>query len=263
MTTVLKALLLPPASLLLLVLAGLWASRRHPGVGRRVAIAAAVLLYLLATPIVSTLCLSTLQPAYVDPRTHPDIQAIVVLAGGTTGQAPEYGADSATHLTLARVRYAAHLHRLTGKPIMVSGGSRGYSSSEARQMFAILTDEFNVPVRWIEEDSLDTYTNAGESYRTLAPLGITRIYLVTHAWHIPRARLAFEHAGFSVAPAPTGFNQFDLADLAFGDFLPRASALLSSYYFCYEILGYAMYALRIRFASAPGGAHNEGSHQMG
>ena len=263
MISALKSLVLPPASLLLLLLAGLWAGRRHPRLGRCVALGTAALLYVLSTPVVSALALRMLEPAYVDPRIHTEIQAIVVLAGGTIGAAPEYATDSVTHLTLARVRYAAHLQRQTGKPILVSGGSLGEGLSEARQMHSILTAELNVPVRWLEERSVDTYTNALESYRILGPLGITRIHLVTHAWHVPRARLAFEHAGFRVTAAPTGFTQFDPADLAIGDFLPRASALLNSYYFCHEVLGYAMYVLRIRFTSAPGGARNEGSHQVG
>ena len=50
-----------------------------------------------------------------------------------------------------------------------------------------------------------------------------QIYLVTHAWHMPRAQLAFEHAGFSVIPAPTGYTtRFELTVL---DFLPDADAL--------------------------------------
>jgi uncharacterized SAM-binding protein YcdF (DUF218 family) len=122
----------------------------------------------------------------------------------------------------------------------------GETAPEAEQMRAILSDEMRVPVRWVEPHSRDTFSNASESYRILAPLGIRTIYLVSHAWHMPRARLAFEHAGFEVIAAPTGFSSFDAGELGIHDFLPRASALLSSYYFCHEVLGYLAYWVRAR-----------------
>jgi uncharacterized SAM-binding protein YcdF (DUF218 family) len=104
-----------------------------------------------------------------------------------------------------------------------------------------------VPVRWTEEHSRNTFENALESRRILAPLGIKSIYLVTHAWHLPRARLAFEHAGFEVIPAATEFNLLDPAALGVRDFVPHAGALVKSYYFFHEVLGYAAYSWRTRF----------------
>ena len=111
-------------------------------------------------------------------------------------------------------------------------------------MRALLEDEFKVPVRWVEDRSRDTFDNARESRRILAPLNIRSVYLVTHAWHMPRARLAFEHAGFEVVPAPTHFYRVEKITLQ--DFVPRASALLNSYYFFHEVIGYAWYAIRSR-----------------
>jgi uncharacterized SAM-binding protein YcdF (DUF218 family) len=131
----------------------------------------------------------------------------------------------------------------------VSGGVvRGPTSPEAEQMRGILVDEFGVTVEWLETASRDTFTNATESARILAPHGIRTIYLVTHAWHIPRARFAFEAAGFEVIAAPTGFPGVARDNSFKGlDFLPRASALLNSYYFCHEVLGYVAYWLRARW----------------
>jgi len=252
-----KAIILPPASLFFLAFAGLWLRRRHTRAGTIIVAASLGLLYVLSTPLVSSLALASLESPYVDPWATQDAQAIVILGGGTMGPAPEYGADSVNPLTLTRVRYGARLQRLTGKPLLLSGGSTKKTSAEAAQMKALLVDEMNVPVRWTEERSRDTYTNALESYRILGPQGLTRIYLVTHAWHMPRARLAFEHAGFTVIAAPTSFTSLKITEVGIVDLLPRASALLNSYYFCHEVLGYAVYALRIRFSSRPGGGGNE------
>lgn len=243
--SVLKAILLPPGSLLLLGCLGLWICRRRSRLGKALIAAAFALLYLLSMPLFAGWALGLLSPAYVDPRTQGGVQAIVILGGGTYGFAPEFGTDMVSRLTLMRVRYGARLHALTGRPILVSGGSiSDETMPEAEQMRALLVDEFKTPVSWIEDRSRDTFTNALESRRVLEPLGIHTIYLVTHAWHVPRARLAFEHAGFAVVPAPTAFAQVE--DIRLSDFLPRASALLNSYYFLHELVGYCWYWLRMR-----------------
>jgi uncharacterized SAM-binding protein YcdF (DUF218 family) len=76
----------------------------------------------------------------------------------------------------------------------------------------------------------------------LKPAGVERIYLVTQAWHMPRARRAFENAGFAVIPAPTGYaTRFELTVL---DFLPNVEALNDSSLFFHEILGIAWYYVR-------------------
>ena len=246
MLTLVKALVLPPGSLLLLGIAGLALRRRFPRLGYGLATAALGLSYALCTPLVGDVSLSLLEPPYANPLDRPEGGAIVVLGGGTFGWAPEYSADVASPLTLVRLRYAAKLQRASGKPLLLSGGSvRGDTPPEALQMRAVL-NEMQVPVHWTEERSVDTFTNALESYRMLAPAGITTVYLVTHAWHMPRARLAFEHAGFTVIPAPTGFRGGELSGIGVHDLLPRASALLNSYYFCHEVLGYLVYRIRMR-----------------
>jgi uncharacterized SAM-binding protein YcdF (DUF218 family) len=243
-----KALILPPASLLLLGLVGLTLRRRSPRWSYGLVSVSLVLLYLLATPILSDFCLSLLEAPYVDPLNHR-AQAIVALGGGTSRRAPEYGTDVVNPVTLVRLRYAAHLQRMSGKPLLVSGGSvRGDTRPESHQMRDVLVAEMNVPVHWTEERSVDTFTNALESYRILAPLGVTRVYLVTHAWHMPRARLAFEHAGFTVVPAPTAFTRPEASTPPrLRDLVPRASALANSYYFWHEVLGYVVYRARVRF----------------
>ena len=243
--SVFKALMLPPGCLLLLGLVGLWLARKRFRLGASLTAVALGFLYILSTGLFGGWALGLLSPAYVDPRTRTDAQAIVVLAGGTYGYAPEYEGDMVSRLTLMRARYAARLHTLTGRPILVSGGSLADDvSAEAIQMQALLVDEFKVPVRWVESRSRNTFENALGSRQILAPLDIKTIYLVTHAWHLPRARLAFEHAGFVVVAAPTGFAT--AAGFGYRDFLPQPSGWVSSYYFFHEIIGYVWYWIRTR-----------------
>jgi uncharacterized SAM-binding protein YcdF (DUF218 family) len=110
-------------------------------------------------------------------------------------------------------------------------------------MKRVLEEEFGVPVQWTEKASRNTLENARLSYRMLAPSNVRTIYLVTDAWHMPRARLAFEQSGFTVIPAGTGYST--RARLTLLDFLPKASALLDSSRFFHEIIGIGWYHLRI------------------
>ena len=165
-----------------------------------------------------------------------------MLGGGIYFFAPEYSSDTVSEPSLVRLRYAAKLQRETGKPILVtSGAPQGSDLPEAQQMKSVLEQEFKVPVRWTEDDSNNTLENARYSYRLLRQAGIKRIYLVTHAWHMPRSVEAFESAGFEVIPAPTAFTTRYKTSLL--DFLPGANALLGSSIFMHELIGMLWYRI--------------------
>jgi uncharacterized SAM-binding protein YcdF (DUF218 family) len=234
--------LLPPVSPLLLVLAGLWLLRTNRRAGCWLIAGATGALLLLATPIVGLTLNSSVEAPYADPLLE-QADAIVVLGGGSSPAAPEYGGDTVNGTSLERLRYAATLQRRSGKPLLVSGGNpRGNATSEADQMQAILQNEWHVPVKWSETTSGNTLENARNSYAILQRADIRRIYLVTHAWHMPRARQAFEQAGFVVIPAATQFTTRTGSHLA--DFLPGIDGLALSTRVAYEILGSIWYRLR-------------------
>ncbi|MGQ0749831.1 MAG: YdcF family protein [Betaproteobacteria bacterium] len=241
------AALLPPGSLIILLLCGLALARRHRVLGRSLIAFGLVALYALSTQYVADGLLRTLEPAPLDPATDTAGQAIVVLGAGTYFNAPEYGGATSGPNALVRLRYAAHLQRKTGKPLLVSGGSPERAGvGEALHMREILQREFQVPVKWVEDQSHTTLENARLSHAMLSAHGIGTVYVVTQAWHMPRARLAFEHAGFAVIPAATDYaTRFRLTAL---DFLPAARALRDSSLYFHEIIGIAWY--RLQFALA-------------
>lgn len=209
----LSALLLPPAGPILLAFVGLWLagseSRRWRTAGRWLAGLSLVGLLVLAIPATGSFFLRQIE-------THPpaaqqalkDIDAIVVLGGGSYYGAPEYGADSVSHATLERIRYAAHLARTTGRPILVTGGAPHAGRPEALSMKQVLEQEFKIPVRWMEDQSRDTKENAQYSAAMLRRDGMTRIALVSHAWHLPRAIPLFEREDLHVLAAPTAFSTY-------------------------------------------------------
>jgi uncharacterized SAM-binding protein YcdF (DUF218 family) len=243
-TNLVSAFLLPPLNLLLIAVLGLWLWHKRPLIARTLLTISIGLLWLLSTPFIADNLLQGLEgQPFVNDTSKPQADAIVVLGGGTYFHAPEFGGDTVSDASLQRLRYAARLYRETGKPILVTGGTPlGNDLSEAAQMKKVLEQEFNVPVRWAEGASNNTLENARLSREILNKEGITRIYLVTHAWHMPRAVQVFQAAGFQVFPAPTAYTTRYQTDLL--SFIPSATALRDSRIFMHEMIGLLWYRLK-------------------
>jgi uncharacterized SAM-binding protein YcdF (DUF218 family) len=242
---ILVAFLLPPGNaLLLLSLAGLFRHRRW---AFGLAMLGALLLLLQSLPLVSGALMASLEA-----RAGPAIQgkdgsqAIVVLSGGLSTDAPEYGGDTAGARTLLRLRYGALLAHRYELPVLVTGGRPDNATrTEAAVMADILAKEFAVKVRWQETQSRTTAENAALSAAILRAAGIRRVVLVTQAFHMPRAARLFRDAGIEVVPAPTNFTSTGRTPLAPSDFLPGVGALQNSYYALHEWLGMAWLALTV------------------
>ncbi|MBT9522479.1 MAG: YdcF family protein [Dechloromonas sp.] len=240
-----STLLLPPGNgLALLCVAGVFRRRRW---AFGLAVTATVLSIAQCLPAVAGLLIASLenQSAAIAPNApKPEAGAIVILGSGLATDATEYGGDTANDRTLIRTRYGATLARRYDLPVLVTGGKLVESdTAEAEIMTHILHEEFAVEARWQEAGSMDTAGNAALSAPILKAAGIQRIVLVTHAFHMPRAKLLFERAGLEVIPAPTAFFSHQSFDWLLSDFLPQAKSLHTSYYALHEWLGLAWIAL--------------------
>jgi uncharacterized SAM-binding protein YcdF (DUF218 family) len=243
-TNAITAWLLPPGLLVLLMAWGLLRMGKHPRSGKTMVTLAVLSLWALSMPWMGRTLMGMLESVTDDPVRAAPAQAIVVLGGGKYPAPPEFGGtDTVGAASLVRLRYAAYLYRATGKPLLVSGGSpEGGKISEAYAMKSVLENEFKVPVTWTENASANTHENARASFAVLKAQGITRIYLVTHAWHMPRSQRSFVEAGFTVVPAPTAFTtSFGFTVL---DCLPNAGSLRQSSQFFHELIGLAWYRLK-------------------
>lgn len=228
-------MILPPFGTFWLLLLAFWLRRRWKALGSGL-IAVAIIGQLLGSLAgLHILAGGTLggPPAYPAPP-YPAADAIVVLGGGRYFNTLEYGGDTAGPSTLERVRYAAKLHRETGKPVLVSGGRPGDrgTRSEADIMANILTDELAVPVRWREDRSENTAENARFSSALLAADGIESIYLVSHSAHIERAAAMFEREGLSVVPMATGYIEPE--QLTALSWVPSFHGMALTRYWLYE-----------------------------
>lgn len=240
-------LALPPVLPLLPIALGLALLNRHPRVGRALAWAGVTLNLLLIVPAsVGWLLAQVEDPAALAVESMADAEAIVILGAGRREYAPELGGETVNRLALERLRYGARLARLSGLPVLVSGGGGANEVPEAVLMQATLEQDFGVPVRWAEKRSLDTRGNARHCAAILDAAGVRRILLVTHAAHMPRARAEFEAAGLIVHAAPTGWLGV-YADKVPANFLlgelPSQNSAYAGWFAWHETLGQLAYRI--------------------
>lgn len=124
---------------------------------------------------------------------------------------------------------------ITGKPILVTGGAPFGGRPEADAMAEALKQDFHAKTIWVEDRSNDTAENAIYSAKILKQRGITKIALVSQAWHLPRAIKLFEQQDLAITPAPTGYVTEEGEAIA--QCLPKASALNNSSMALKEYLG--------------------------
>jgi uncharacterized SAM-binding protein YcdF (DUF218 family) len=226
----LKDLILPPASLLLLALAGVLLLRRAPRLGRALILAAIASIWLLSTPLVAdqiTVWTEHYPPLNLDQPSGA--QAIVILGGGGQRElAPEYGGPEAEPYLLERLAYGAYVAQHTGLPVLVTG-----FRDEAPAMRDSLRRHFGIQARWVDDQSYDTFENANNSVRLLKAAGIDRTILVTRATHLWRSVHEFEAAGIQVVPAPSG--SFAVRDRNPFRYIPDTQALTRSHDAIYEV----------------------------
>lgn len=191
----------------------------------------AVWLSVHALPQVSPITPSTLQ--------QHQVQAIVVLGGGVDNHAPEYNAANLSSASMARLLYGLYLAQATQLPMAFTGG-QGWGGQHAQAPEAQVADavlaRLQAPaLRWQENQSRDTRENALMTAALLKADGISRIALVTHAWHMPRSVRHFEAVGLTVLPAPMGYIQTSATPVL--QWLPSADSLRESSWVIKEWLG--------------------------
>lgn len=249
---VLRALLFPPAPLILIALAGaMLLARRRIAAGWTLTITALVGLWALSTAIVGDAMIDVLTrppPALssteIKHLQHAPKTAIVVLGAGRRVLAPEYGVAELSALGNERLRYGLWLARRTGLPVAFSGGV-GHGAEpgqpEAEVARQVAERDHGQRLRWIDAVSRDTRENALRSVTMLRADGIERIVLVTHDFHMRRALAAFERAllragaRIELVAAPMGLPVPGPSN--WGDWMPSAEGLARCRFALHEWIG--------------------------
>ncbi len=247
----LSALVQPPASLLLLILLGLWLMRRRPRLGGGLIVLSTAGLWLMCCVATAHWlqdavlrpppALSTVQVRALMRGPGQTPTAVVVLGAGRHRLAAEYGTSSLTQQAMVRLRYGVWLARRTGQPLAYAGGvgwAQTGERSEAETAAQIVQDDYGTSLRWTESRSRDTRENADLMVPMLDSAGIKRIVLVTHASHMPRAMRAFRDAagkGMVIVPAPVAAVTRDEQPLL--DWMPSQQGFVLVYSALHEVLG--------------------------
>ena len=247
-----QKLFLPPGMNMALMLAGLILIRRFYVTGKIFIILGFISLIIFSLPITAqglNLILEQNEVLTPDKLKKTKAGAIIVLGAGRYSNALEYpDTDSISKNALERLRYGVYLHKKSNIPLLVTGGNpHGELISEASIMQKALNDIFQLKAKWIEPKSSNTWNNARYSFELLKKHNIKNIILVTHADHMPRSVMAFEHFGFEVTTAPLGFKAKNKGDgYTIMHFLPSAYAMNQCNAAMHEFIGYLWYLLRYK-----------------
>lgn len=215
-----------------------------------------ILLMVGGNPRFSDGLMKSLEWQNTETTNLPAADAIVVLGGATRGiSPPRVMPDLNEHGD--RVLYAAQLYKEGKAPKIVLSGGRikwfGKEISEAEDMAKILKLA-GVPAEAIlqEGNSLNTHENALFTKPILEENDISKVLLVTSAFHMPRSLKIFARQGIEATPAPTDFliSQQDVIRHDFSreskilSFLPDSQALYYTSKAIKEYIGTVIYRLR-------------------
>jgi uncharacterized SAM-binding protein YcdF (DUF218 family) len=221
-------LILPPASLVILMALGFLVGPRRL-LGRLLVATGFLLLYLLSISPVSDALLKPLEtglPPWKDGPVKAD--AIVVLGGGVRDLSWLQAPSEPSCPSLERVVRGILIYRKLHLPLVFAGGNGDPSRTAVPDADAMARRAlaFGVPARDVSVENKSRNTLEGAK----ALKGLVRgknIILVTSAYHLKRASAMFTKQGFHVIPAPAGYR-YEQKRLSFYSFIPHAANLSDS-----------------------------------
>lgn len=251
---IIQTFFLPPGINFALIIIGLILIRRFYATGKSLIIIGFILLFILSLPVASIGLMRILEqdkPLTLKELKKSKAKAIIVLGAGRYSNAIEYQnqTDAISSNALTRLKYAVYLHKKSNIPLLLSGGStHGELVSEASIMQTTLENYFNLKAKWLDSNSVNTWYNAEYSAKILATENIKDVILVTHALHMPRAKMAFESFGLNVTAAPLEFSAINkrFEDYTVLHMLPSSEAIRKSGAAMHEFIGYLWYLIRYK-----------------
>ena len=203
---IITSLLLPPGCFIFLLLLLAFLLKRRL---RAVVLALAAVLYLASIVPVAEFLLIPLEDAYRPPAASEVKRgdAYVVLGGGVYDFAPDVdGQGVLSGEFLSRVICCFRLYRMDRKPIILSGGKVFEGQPEAKiakqLLLSLGVDEKDIIT---EAESRDTNENARYVKETAKKYHLSKIVLITSAFHMKRSMILFEKSFSGIIPYPTAY----------------------------------------------------------
>ena len=205
-----------------------------------------LMLWALSTVPLANFLIHGLESDYSIPA-NPSGDVIILLGGGMVEGVPDLtGTSTPSPSTMGRIVTAVRLYRRLGLPIIVTGG-RVYDDADSA--VATIAKRFlmdlGVPERLItvEDRARDTAQNARLTSAICRQEGFSKPILLTAAYHLTRARMAFDAAGMQVTPIPAYFLGSRNIPNTWRHLLPRAATLHTSANALHEYIGILYYRL--------------------
>jgi uncharacterized SAM-binding protein YcdF (DUF218 family) len=205
-----------------------------------------VMLWALSTVPVANFLIHGLESDYSIP-TSPQGDVIILLGGGLIEGVPDLtGRSAPSPLMMSRIVTAVRLFQRFRLPIIVTGG-RAYddADSAAATVAKRFMMDLGVPGNLItvEDRARDTAQNARLTAAICRQQGFSRPILLTAAYHLKRAQMAFGAAGLHVTLFPTNFLGSRGVPFTWHHLLPRAVALGTSSHALHEYIGILYYRM--------------------
>ena len=221
---------------------GLIKGRRHKLLGLFVF----VILYLVSTPIISNKMLSFLEHLEPPSKQNSPYDAVIVLSGMVD---LINSSDSQIEFSGAVDRVLAGMEIVKeGKAnyLIISGGD-GALIQKGRSE-ALLLKRF--AVKWgiredrilVDADSRNTYENALKTAKIIEEFRLSKLLLITSAFHMYRAHGCFRRVELDVDILPVDFATGNKVP-DFRYFLPSSSALAQTSRVLHEFLGILVYGI--------------------
>jgi len=235
---------LPTGVVLILLFLSLATRRR-----RYVAAAALLMLGLSNRYVVDRLIeFANGHTVHSDPSTMPKAQAIVVLGEGREVAPGE--AHYSEWIDGDRFWGGVDLYGSGRAPLLVFTGGTAPDLPNAPlegQVLKLYAQRAGVRANdiLVSDRAYTTEEEAAAVRRLFRPSGgAPSIILVTSAYHMPRAKLLFEHAGFTVVPYPVDFKLDAQREFSPEDFIPQAHNFFKAEFVIREMEGRWFYQLK-------------------
>ena len=200
-----------------------------------------MIFYLMCTSLLAERLMGWLEELHTPPA-HVETSGadvIVLLGGGAISQVPDVDGVGALCASPAnRLLTAVRLQKMLNVPILVSGGQVYSDSGAEAEISARVLKSLGVPEDKIltETKSVNTTQNARYSSKILRDYDFKKPLLVTSAFHMNRAMLAFSLNRFKPIAYPTDFTVAHNPTFHYTKLRPQAEALLLNVTVLQELL---------------------------
>lgn len=238
-------LLMPPASLIILMLLGMIISVWRRKLGFTLVFTGIVFLYLLSLPAAADFLLKPLESAAQPmPKVAGVPDAVVVPGGGSVDLSWATAPPVPNSETYTRLVKGVELAKKLNIPLVLTGGNGEPFATTLNDADVMAEAAYAMGMPRgqviVENRSRNTLEN---SHAVRKLVKGDRIILATSAYYMKRAVRMFEKRGFSVIPAPT-YHHVQTRKRNFTSLIPHAGSLAGSSRALAEWLSLAWWNIR-------------------